>query len=110
MAHACDAIHAAPAGETEAELLGYLRTGCRAGSIGACRALDWRLASSGDSGKKRYVTGLQDDCLSGAAKSCEEAAKWLDIWKTPVGMRDSFEDIDQVIENHFTFAEFLSRG
>ncbi len=106
--HACNLLFSDPTDETEADLNRYLKTSCNAGHPPACLSLSWRVTASGDRGKRRYVTGLQDDCLSGNPRSCEKAAKWLDIWKSAFDLKERFDDIDQVIENHFTFAEFLN--
>ncbi|MEL7154140.1 MAG: hypothetical protein AAFN51_10210 [Pseudomonadota bacterium] len=60
-----------------------------------------------DDTKIAYAQALRKDCLSGGWRSCEAAASVYEAIRYLGNLAEQYDDVDQMIENYFQFAEIL---
>lgn len=111
--HGCDVIYGQSFSEDfelphEAALT-MLQTSCGAGNPMACveraRIIRWENNDT----KIAYAHALRDDCLIGNLRSCTAAAKAFEGIRRIAKLDEKFDDVDQMVQNYFDFAEALKK-
>lgn len=89
--------------------LSMLQTGCKANNSMACVEYAKLRRWDSDATKIAYAETLRDDCLAGGWRSCNRAAGAFEAIRVRAKLDEKFDDVDQMIQNFFDFAEVLKR-
>lgn len=90
--------------------LAVLRPSCDAGFGPACLRVAALRRWDSDATKTDYAMALRADCLTGSARSCVAAAEALNAVRFRMNLQDRYDDVDQMLQNYFDFADLLAGG
>lgn len=109
--HGCDMVHAYLIAQdtppSVAEQLTFLRPSCDLGSSAACLRIAYLQRWDDDAARIRYAKALHRDCLAGGGRSCESAAENINTLRYQLDLDQKYGDVDQHLDNYFTFGAVL---